>query len=77
MKTTNNEVSYEEFLSMNKDEIYHLVYDKILYNLGFGEFVRWAIDRLFEDPKALWEFINMKTPSLTKEEEIELTMSRR
>lgn len=71
MKTMDNEVSYEEFLSMSKDEIYHLAYDKILCNIGFGEFLRWAIDRLFEDPEALWEFVKIKTPPLTKEEEIE------
>lgn len=52
-------------------KIYYLAYDKILCNIGFGEFLKWAIDRFFEDPEALWEFIKIKAPLLTKEEEIE------
>ena len=37
MKTLSNEVSYEEFISMSKDEIYHFAYNRIMRKIGFSD----------------------------------------
>ena len=71
MKTLSNEVSYEEFISMSKDEIYHFAYNRIMRKIGFSDFLKWAIEKLFKDPETLWEFFNMKAPPLSREEEVE------